>query len=167
MRLSANRMQTLFRERLLPTAADHVFPGIPELLSALRASGRSLAVITNRSRASAEDLLDAAGLLAEFDLVVGGWMTPRGKPHPDPALLAARLLAVPPEDCVVVGDAVNDTVMAGSAGMRAVGVTYGVDRFERLLAAGAGWVAGSVDKVRSLLFAWRAAEGGVSCCSRQ
>ncbi|MCP3805599.1 HAD family hydrolase [Allokutzneria sp. A3M-2-11 16] len=151
VRLSVNRFQALFRERVLPAAAELVFPGLPELLGGLRASGHSLAVITGRTRTGAEELLAAAGLLAEFDLVVGDWMTPRGKPAADPALLASRSLAVPPENCVVIGDSVDDVLMASAAGMRAVGVTFGVDRADQLVAAGAGWLAGSAAELHGLL----------------
>ncbi|SDM50357.1 phosphoglycolate phosphatase [Allokutzneria albata] len=151
VRLSANRFQALFRERVLPVAGRLVFPGMPELLTDLRASGHSVAVITGRSRAAAQELLGAAGLLTKVDLVVGDWMTPRGKPSADPALLAARSLALPPENCVVVGDAVDDMLMASSAGMRAVGVTFGVDGAGALVAAGAGWLAASAAELDGLL----------------
>ncbi|WP_086828103.1 HAD family hydrolase [Allokutzneria sp. NRRL B-24872] len=151
VRLSVNRFQELFRQRVLPVAAQLVFPGIPELLHGLRESGRGLAVITGRSRSSAEELLAAAGLLGAFDLVVGNWMTPRGKPCADPALLAARTLGVAPERCVVVGDSVEDVLMASAADMRAAGVTFGVDQPCQLVAAGATWLAASPAELRGVL----------------
>ncbi|GAA4021111.1 phosphoglycolate phosphatase [Allokutzneria multivorans] len=151
VRLSVHRFQELFRERVLPDAARLVFPGITELLRGLRESGHCLAVITGRTRSGAEELLSAAGLRDAVDLVVGSWMTPRGKPYADPALLAARTFGIAAQDCVVVGDAVEDALMASAAGMRAAGVTFGVDQPGQLVAAGVTWLVGSAAELRGVL----------------
>ena len=52
---------------------------------------------------------------------------------------------------MVIGDSVDDVLMASSARMRAVGVTFGVDHGDQLVAAGAGWLAGSAAELRALL----------------
>lgn len=46
----------------------------------------------------------------------------RGKPDPEPYLLGAKRLGVPPEDCVVVEDAPAGLAAARAAGMRTVAV---------------------------------------------
>lgn len=48
---------------------------------------------------------------------------PRGKPHPDVFLAAARRLAVPAGDCVAFEDAPAGVVAAKAAGMTVVAVT--------------------------------------------
>jgi sugar-phosphatase len=44
----------------------------------------------------------------------------RGKPHPDPFLLAAERLGVPPSACIVLEDSVNGIRAARAAGVGAV-----------------------------------------------
>ncbi|MER6786314.1 HAD-IA family hydrolase [Streptomyces sp. NPDC000658] len=78
-------------------------------------------------------------------------MAARGKPHPDLALLAAGSVGVPPERCVVVGDAVDDMRMATAAGMRAIGVSYEVGTAGRLTRAGAESVADTVETLTRTL----------------
>lgn len=140
-----------FRDEVVPHAADLVFPGVPELLDRLRAEGTRTAICTSKIRASALELLEPAGLAGEFDAVVCHGMAPRGKPHPDLALLAARSVGIAPERCLVVGDAVDDMRMASAAGMPAVGVSYGVASARQLTEAGAGLVADTVGALEQAL----------------
>lgn len=141
----------LFREQAVPRARELVFPGIRALLEGLRDEGHQIAIVTSKIRPSAEELLKPAGLYELFHAVVCHGMAERGKPHPDLALLAARELGRGPEACVVVGDAVDDMRMARSAGMRAVGVTYGVATEEALGEAGAHTVVRSVEALADVL----------------
>jgi phosphoglycolate phosphatase len=134
---SVARFRLLFRERVVPGARELIFPGIPEVLHGLRRDGRQLAIVTSKVETSAREILAAAGMVNRFDVIVCHGMAPRGKPFPDLALLAAKLLDRSPEQCVVVGDSVDDVRMAVAAGMRAVGVGYGVATPDQLGAAGA------------------------------
>ncbi len=71
------------------------------------------------SSANARDVLEAAGLGDRTAVVIDGRVAATehlaGKPDPETFLLAARLLGVEPEDCVVVEDALVG-VIAGKAG---------------------------------------------------
>jgi beta-phosphoglucomutase-like phosphatase (HAD superfamily) len=58
-----------------------------------------------------------------FDVIVAGDMVTHGKPHPEPYLMAARLLGVAPEDCVAFEDSLTGLTSAEAAGTKAVGVT--------------------------------------------
>ncbi|MDN3026452.1 HAD family hydrolase [Streptomyces sp. S.PB5] len=141
----------LFRDEVVPKAADLVFPGVPELLGRLREAGLRTAICTSKIRPSALELLQPAGLVDEFDAIVCHGMAPRGKPHPDLALLAAQLLDIAPERCVMVGDAVDDIRMAAAAGMPAIGVSYGVASARQLTESGAAAVAESVAELEQAL----------------
>jgi phosphoglycolate phosphatase len=134
---SVARFRLLFRERVVPGARELIFPGIPGALHDLRREGCQLAIVTSKVETSAREILVAAGMVNRFDVIVCHGMAPRGKPFPDLALLAAKLLDRSPEQCVVVGDSVDDVRMAVAAGMRAVGVGYGVATPGQLGAAGA------------------------------
>ncbi|MFD3688480.1 HAD family hydrolase [Nocardiopsis sp. NPDC058631] len=143
--------KALFREsfarRSRAAASSLVFPGIRDLLTDLAAEGIRIAVVTSKITRSAHELLEATGLDRHPDLVVGHDRAPRGKPAPDPALLAAQSLGLAPEDCVVVGDSPDDVAMAVGAGMAAVGVDWGVADADTLLAAGAVFVATTVSEL--------------------
>ncbi|MFF3850084.1 HAD family hydrolase [Streptomyces sp. NPDC002328] len=145
------RFRERFRAEVVPGAAGLVFPGVPELLRRLRDDGVRTAICTSKIRDSALELLRPAGLVEEFDAIVCHGMAPRGKPHPDLALLAARSVGVAPERCVVVGDAVDDMRMATAAGMDAIGVSYGVATAAQLTQAGAGLVADTVGALERAL----------------
>jgi HAD superfamily hydrolase (TIGR01509 family) len=147
--------KALFREsftrRSRTAASSLVFPGIRDLLAELSAEGVGIAVVTSKITRSAHELLAATGLDGYPDVVVGHDQTPRGKPAPDPALLAAESLGLAPEECVVVGDSPDDVAMAVGAGMAAIGVGWGVSDAEALLSAGADSVATTVTELAGRL----------------
>jgi HAD superfamily hydrolase (TIGR01509 family) len=61
--------------------------------------------------------LQALGILEWFDAVVCAEDYDRGKPHPDPFLLAAKLMNIPPAGCVVFEDSPTGIEAAKAAGM--------------------------------------------------
>ena len=58
-----------------------------------------------------------AGLLQNFDVVVGGDQVQRSKPEPDIFLKAAEQLEADPGDCYVIEDSYNGIRAASAAGM--------------------------------------------------
>lgn len=46
-----------------------------------------------------------------------------GKPNPEPYLLAAKLLGIPPSDCVAIEDTYNGANAAWEAGATVIGLT--------------------------------------------
>lgn len=96
-------------------AADVVpIPGARELLEALPHG--AWAVVTSGGRAIATARMASAGLVPA-DVLVTGEDVERGKPFPDPYLLAAQRLQMSPQRCAVFEDA-----PAGIAAARAAGV---------------------------------------------
>lgn len=96
-----------------------LLPGTKDLLSALPA-GR-WAVVTSATRPLAEARLREVGLDVP-ELVAADDIT-RGKPDPEPFLLAARRLGVDPARCVVFEDAPAGLAAGRAAGMRTVALT--------------------------------------------
>jgi phosphoglycolate phosphatase len=101
------------------------YPGALEALSRLRQAGVHLACVTNKHSSLAISSLEHAGLLAEFELVVGGDTCARRKPAPDPLQHACRVLGVPVGEALMVGDSLNDVLAARAAPMPVVCVPYG------------------------------------------
>jgi phosphoglycolate phosphatase len=110
--------------------------GSAELLTALAARYK-LAVVTTRARPEAAAFLEQLGLAAFFPVVVTRQDVLRMKPHPEPVRKAARLLGVPPERCIMVGDTVPDVRAARRAGAWAVGVLSGFGERQEMERAGA------------------------------
>ena len=94
-------------------------PGAVDLVDAL--AGRPWAVVTSASRSLAEDRLKVAGLWRGVPLI-GADDVVAGKPSPEGYLLAARMLGVPPQECVVIEDAPAGVTAGIRAGMTIVGV---------------------------------------------
>lgn len=100
------------------------YPGIETTLAGLR--GRvGLGVFTGASRPSALILLEAAGLVDEFGVVVGGDEVGRQKPAPDGVLLACESLGVEPAAAAYVGDSPSDLRAARGSGARAFAAGWG------------------------------------------
>jgi HAD superfamily hydrolase (TIGR01509 family) len=94
----------------------------PEIVAVARAHLGKLpmAVASGGARHLVERTLELIGVRELFDAVVVAADVPRGKPHPDIFLHAAKLLGVPPERCLVFEDGQPGIVAAEAAGMRTV-----------------------------------------------
>ncbi|MGV9888204.1 HAD family hydrolase [Streptomyces sp. NPDC003395] len=93
-----------------------LLPGTKDFLDALPAE--RWAVVTSATRRLAEARLDAVGILPKT-LIAADDIT-RGKPDPEPYLLAARRLGVDPARCVVFEDAPAGLQAGRAAGMTCV-----------------------------------------------
>jgi HAD superfamily hydrolase (TIGR01509 family) len=100
-------------------------PGVSDVIAIGRASGLKLALASSGWRHYVDAILTEAGLAGVFDAEVTGDEVSHGKPHPDPFLLAAARLDVPPAQCVVFEDAPAGVEAAIAAGMYAVAVPRG------------------------------------------
>jgi phosphoglycolate phosphatase len=143
--------QALFKERVLPMAQEMVFPGVADGLAVLRAEGFTLAIATSKFHASADALLEAAGLRNLFTLVIGADQVTNPKPHPETGHVILQKLGVSAEHAVMVGDTTHDLRMAKAAGMRSVGVTYGIHNREELSLAEPNWIADTFIEVRDYI----------------
>ena len=101
-----------------------LFPGVRELLSRLNERGHWLAVATGKSRPGLERALGASGLGRHFAATRCGDET-NPKPHPAMLLELMRELEIEPASSLMIGDTSHDLEMAKSAGVAAIGVTYG------------------------------------------
>jgi phosphoglycolate phosphatase len=106
---------------------DHCVPfdGVLPLLQVLQAASLSWGVVTNKAERLTQPILEHHAWLGAAGAVVCGDTTPHTKPHPQPALEAARRLGIDPACCVLVGDDLRDIQAGQAAGMRTVAVRYG------------------------------------------
>ncbi len=110
-------------------AASHLaqeFEGITDVLLAVAADGWSLGVVTSKPLARATPLLARLG--CPFVTVRGPDGHGRGKPAPDPILLALIDLGADPADATYVGDMAVDQEAARRAGVSYVHAGWGYGR---------------------------------------
>lgn len=98
--------------------------GAAELLASLPPNRWS--VVTSGTRALATARLRAVGLPLPIQMVPADEVT-KGKPDPEPYLKGARLLGVPPDNCLVFEDAPTGVRAAKAAGMHVIGIPGTVD----------------------------------------
>ena len=95
-------------------------PGTMLILDHLAQAGVPMAIATSTAAPLAQLRLEKAGLLPYFDVVVTRNDVERPKPHPEPYLLAARLLGVDPSRCIAVEDSHAGVRSATAAGIATV-----------------------------------------------
>ena len=112
----------------LETSVQHerLFEGMAQLL----ARPFRAAVATGKSQRGAERAVNQHGLGQRFEIVLGANSVPRPKPNPD--LLHAIMEATGTKDLVMIGDTTYDLEMAHSAGVKAIGVSWGHHSVARL-----------------------------------
>src|SRR5690606_2627221 len=103
----------------------YVFEGVLEGLQALRAQEMQLGVVTNKPTEFTLPLLEQTGLRGFFSAVVCGDTCANKKPHPEPVIYACKQLGVAPQEAVIIGDSVNDTLAGRAAGATVLVVPYG------------------------------------------
>jgi len=105
----------LVRRRGVP-----VRPGARELLAEVAQAGLPSALVTSSERRFMNAVLAGTGL--SFDVLVCADDVTATKPDPEPYLLAAKLVGVPPGDCFALEDSPNGVASAEAAGCRVIAV---------------------------------------------
>ena len=97
---------------------------IAEVVEHIEAQHRRIpfAVVSGGTRESVVASLTAVNLLDRFDVLVCAGEYKKGKPDPEPFLLAAEKLEVNPKDCLVFEDTEMGIQAATAAGMASVRV---------------------------------------------
>jgi 2-phosphoglycolate phosphatase len=132
-------------------ALAHPYPGIADLLGALRARGVAMAVVSNNDGVFVRRVMAAHGLAHAFACVYGEEDMPAPKPDPRGLIQAAEVMARAAGECLFVGDSGGDAHAAHAAGMRAVGVTWGIHTRAQLEAMGFDWLIDSPGELLGLL----------------
>jgi phosphoglycolate phosphatase len=124
------------------------YPGIEELLSALRPA--RMAVATNKPASFARRILSGLGLADCFATVIGGDEAPL-KPLPDQLYLALERMNAQTQGALMVGDHPNDIIAAKRAGIASCGVTWGFDGGEGVQKANPDFICRSPEELLSLI----------------
>lgn len=116
------RFREIYDRRLL--VHTRPYAGIAHVVSQL-AKGHSLAVLTNKPEAPSRRLLDAFGLAAHFQEIVGGDSGSARKPDPGGLRRLMAQCAAGSTDTWLVGDSMIDVETARRGGVRMCVALYG------------------------------------------
>ncbi|ESQ20804.1 MAG: haloacid dehalogenase superfamily, subfamily IA, variant 3 with third motif having DD or ED/haloacid dehalogenase superfamily, subfamily IA, variant 1 with third motif having Dx(3-4)D or Dx(3-4)E [uncultured Acidilobus sp. CIS] len=107
---------------IVPSLAKPM-PCAVNMARALRGRGMKFVVVTSSLRRNAVRVLESIGL--KPDVLVAGDDVDRGKPDPEPVLLALELAGLSPKEVFAVGDTLNDVKAYRSAGIDRVYLVKG------------------------------------------
>ncbi len=101
------------------------FPGVSDMVSAIRAAGMETGVVTSKAREGTRRGLRLVGLEEEFDVLVCVDDVVHPKPHPEPVLTAVARLGADPATTIYIGDSVHDMHSGRAAGVLTGGALWG------------------------------------------
>jgi pyrophosphatase PpaX len=102
-----------------------VYPGIVDVVKALKADGIPTGLVTSKNRVGALRGLTLARLESLMDVLVCADEVDNPKPHPEPVEKAVRLLHADPATTVYVGDSIHDMRSGRAAGVFTAAVLWG------------------------------------------
>ncbi|ASY63202.1 phosphoglycolate phosphatase [Sinorhizobium sojae CCBAU 05684] len=101
------------------------YPGLVAALDRLQDAGLKLAVCTNKPEMLAKRLLEGLGLIGRFDAIAGGDTFSVRKPHAEHLLSTVANAGSTVERAVMVGDSLNDILVARNAAVPSIAVPFG------------------------------------------
>lgn len=152
----AERAVILFREyyNIYGWWDNIIYPGIPELLSELKARGKTVVLTTSKPEDTALDILELFGIRKYFDFV-GGASSHKTRERKseviDYVLAEIGVTDADRERCVLIGDRVYDAVGALETGIDSIGVMWGHGTEEELRESGFTYLAESTDAVLEII----------------
>jgi len=127
-----------------------LIPGVDEMLKQLKGH-YPMAVVSARDAKGTMHFLEQFDLAQYFDAIITGQSAEHTKPYPDPVLLAAQIMGVKPEECLMIGDTTVDIRAGKSAGTQTVGVLCGFGEEPELKKTGADMILKSTPELVELL----------------
>ncbi|MFN8525517.1 MAG: HAD-IA family hydrolase [Chloroflexota bacterium] len=143
------RYREIYDQDVIPNT--FLFKRTWSLLRACRQRGLTLGLATTKATPIALAVLGRCRVRGLFQCIAGGDLVARPKPNPDLLQLVLSDLGADPATTVMVGDTEHDVRMGVSAGVRTVGVTWGVHEEAQLRDAGATAITRTVSELRSAL----------------
>lgn len=127
------------------------YDGIPSVVAAFAARGIGQAVVSNNEGAVVRIIMRHLGMAQHFGALYGEDDVPAPKPDPRGIIQAAAALGVELADCVFIGDSENDSDAARAAGVRSIGVTWGIHPRARMGQLGFSALIDRPEELRSLI----------------
>ena len=142
----------VYRSRYIPIGRfeNTPYPGIRELLEALRDRGHRLFIATSKPEGMSVEILEHFGLAHFFTDICGATMDGSRSTKED---VIAYLLAMngTADNMIMVGDTAYDVLGAAYHAIPTIGVAWGYGKVEDMKAAGAAGIAETMENLFDLL----------------
>lgn len=129
---------------------NRVYPGIEEMLKALKEAGCNLYVATSKPEQLAREILEGFGLSGYFEYIAGATWD-HSRESKDDVLRHLISLTGAAEGTIMVGDTQYDVLGAHQRNIPCVGVTWGYGLLEELEKADAEAVADTTEELLAYL----------------
>jgi pyrophosphatase PpaX len=103
-----------------------LFPGTMEMLKQLKLYGIKAGVVTSKGRPGTVRTVEFTGIGQYLDAVVTAHDVERHKPLPDPVFKALGMMGVGASEAIFIGDSHFDLEAGKAAGVRVLGVSWGL-----------------------------------------
>ena len=143
-----------YRERFSKTGIfeNHPYPGIPDLLAALKNKGVKMAIASGKPTVFVKQILDKFELSQYFDIAVGSRLDGSTSEKKDIINEVLTYWNHPSTDqLLMVGDRKYDVIGAKKTGMPCVGVRFGFAEPGELEEHGACYIADTVSDLKNYL----------------
>lgn len=142
----------VYRSRYIPTGMfeNTPYPGIRELLEALRAEGYTLYVATSKPEEMSVTILKKFDLAKYFHRICGASID-SSRSTKDAVIAYLLESSGAKEDMVMVGDTKYDILGAKAHGIPAIGVGWGYGKVEEMEEAGAVGIAETMEQLLGLI----------------
>ena len=142
----------IYRSRYIPIGKfeNIPYPGIRELLEALKAEGHKLYVATSKPEQMSVEILEHFDLAKYFDRICGASMdTSRSSKEAVIAYLLQQNGRA--DNMIMVGDTKFDILGAKAHGIPAIGVSWGYGEVSDMVDAGAAGIADNTQQLKEML----------------
>ena len=146
------RLVEKYRERyeVFGVHENTMYPGVPELLDAMKDNGRLLAVASSKPAVFVRQILDEYRLTEYFTVIEGSDLEGKHVEKED-VLRTALLRLGDHRSAVMVGDRKFDILAARRFGLKTVGAAYGYAQGRELEEAGADKIASSPAEIQKII----------------
>lgn len=153
----AKKAVAIYRERYSAKGQYecYVFDGVPEMLQALLAKGYRLCIATSKLESYAKSMLDRLCIGCYFEQVIGA--TPDEAISTKDEVIEASLVRMGITDrqkALMIGDRKHDVLGAKKCGLDSFGVYMGCAEESEHEAAGATYIANSIQSLQDALLAF-------------
>lgn len=148
-----DRVLDLYRDDYVAhcTEKTRLYDGVRETINTFAARGMKMAVLSNKTEATAQKIVSHFFPEGQFTAVFGRVPDRPLKPHPDAAAPVFAALEFPAECIAYVGDSNTDILFAKAVGMLPIATPWGYRSREELVEAGATLIAETPSDLKHLI----------------
>lgn len=133
---------------------NEVYPGIPELCAKLKTAGKHLTVATSKPEHFAVKIMDHFGLSQYFDFICGSNMDESRSEKAEVIEYAIKCNNIKDKSKILmIGDRKHDIIGAKKNGIKSCGILFGYGDREEHVAAGADYIADTIEDIARIALA--------------